>query len=512
MPNTSPHTSPHVSPHVSHHTALSGVDILARTGGQITGASPDDNRANFTITDITIDSRQCKKGSLFIALPGSNADGHDYVTAAAQNGASAVLIAHPIADADIANTDCVPILVDDTVQALDDLAVMGRIMHQQHGGRLIGVTGSVGKTGSKEMLAHILARMGGCHASKASFNNHVGVPLTLAALPEDVPVAIQEMGMNAAGEIANLSLMASPDIALITRIAESHSGFFNSLGDIAVAKAEIFDGMCGLGIAVLNRDDAFFDELSRRARLAGATRIITFGRSDEADFCLLSCAAPAPPTAMPTAMQISANCMGEPLAFTLDMAAPHWAMNALGVLAVVEALGLDVAMAAMHLADFTDLPGRGARHHGQFNNLPITLIDDSYNAGPASMAAAMDGLLSNPPQVMVLSDMLELGQNAGPAHDALIPAITALGPRVLIGLGAEMARMQTALASAPQNIECLHAKDAKAALAMLGTVVQADDTLFIKGSNGSGAHLVANGVIAGLNATSQTTGGASHAA
>ena len=162
---------------------------------------------------------------LFVALPGTQADGHEFVVAAAKNGARAALVSRLIDDPALSAEGCTQILVGDSLQALGDLAVMGRIAHQQEGGRLVGITGSVGKTGSKEMLAHILRRMGGCHANSASFNNHVGVPLTLCHC-QRILFCRQEMGMNAPGEIADLSLMAGPDIALITRIADSHAGFF----------------------------------------------------------------------------------------------------------------------------------------------------------------------------------------------------------------------------------------------------------------------------------------------
>lgn len=476
-------------------TALHATEILARAGGHVAAGQSTD----FIITDITIDSRRCHEGSLFVALPGTQADGHDFVVAAAKNGARAALVSRLIDDPALSAGGCTQILVGDSLQALGDLAVMGRIAHQQEGGRLVGITGSVGKTGSKEMLAHILRRMGGCHANRASFNNHVGVPLTLAALPADAPFAVQEMGMNAPGEIADLSLMAGPDIALITRIADSHAGFFASLAEIAAAKAEIFDGLCGLGVAVLNRDDEFFDELSRRARLAGANRIISFGTGNDSEFCLLSS------TATKNGQKIEADCAGIPLSFSLGMTAPHWALNTIGILAVIETLGLDVAEAATHLADFSDLPGRGAQHHGIFNQQPITLVDDSYNAGPASMAAALAGLAGSPPQIMVLSDMLELGDGTSTAHDALVPLLTTLVPRAVIALGPEMGRMTTALAAACPSVACHLVDDSEQAISLLASLVQENDRIFIKGSNGSGAHHVASALIADLTPTPENT-------
>ena len=472
-------------------TALHATEILARASGHIAAGQSSD----FIITDITIDSRRCHEGSLFVALPGTQADGHNFVVDAAENGARAVLVSRLIDDQRLSARGCTQILVSDSLQALNDLAVMGRIAHRQEGGRLVGITGSVGKTGSKEMLAHILQRMGGCHANSASFNNQVGVPLTLAALPADAPVAVQEMGMNAPGEITNLSLMASPDIALITRIADSHAGFFASLAEIAAAKAEIFNGLCGLGVVVLNRDDEFFDDLSHRARLAGASRIISFGTGNDSEFCLLST------TATKNGQKIEADCAGIPLSFSLGMTAPHWALNTIGILAVIETLGLNITEAANYLQDFYDLPGRGAQHHGTFNQQLITLVDDSYNAGPASMAAALVGLAGIPPQIMVLSDMLELGDGTGRAHDALVPLLTPLLPREVIALGPEMGRMTTALAAVCPSVTCYNVDDSEQAISLLASLVKKNDRIFIKGSNGSGAHQVASAIIAALTPT-----------
>ena len=199
------------------------ADTLAqRAGGSWAGPAVANH-----VTSIEIDSRRCGEGSLFVALPGAQADGHDFISAAADLGAAAALVSRLANDADL------PMLVVDDVQhALTSLGAGGRETHIAAGGRLAAITGSVGKTGSKEMLAHLL-QPGGCHASRASFNNHLGVPLTLAALPETPVDAVQEIGMNAPGEISALSAIAQPDIAVITRIADSHAGFFDSLDAVS---------------------------------------------------------------------------------------------------------------------------------------------------------------------------------------------------------------------------------------------------------------------------------------
>ena len=476
---------------------LSVAEIARRIGGTIvpgptTNTTPD----AMMVAAITIDSRDVTTNSLFVALPGSRADGHEFVIAAAEAGACAALVTHAVD-----NAICTQIIVDDCLQALSDMATMARLNQQMNGGRLVGITGSVGKTGSKEMLAHILRKFTACHANKSSHNNNIGVPLTLANLAETTPVAVQEMGMNAPGEIADLTLIAGPDIAIITRIADSHAGYFDSLADIAAAKAEIFDGLAGDAVAILNRDDEFFDDLSRRARLAGAQRIIGFGRHEEAEFRLVDAIVGE------HGVTVTADIAGTPITFALGMHAPHWAMNALAVLAAVDALGFDCNVAASHLADFADLAGRGAISHGPFADATITLIDDSYNASPASMAAGLAGLAPHGAQILVLSDMRELGDGTAAAHAALVPIISEIAPRIMIALGPAM---QAITPDLDTTITCHDAADSDDAIAYLRSHVETGDRIFIKGSLGSGSWRVAKAVLSDF-ATS-TDGEAPHAA
>ena len=476
------------------------ADMLAhRTGGHWHA----DNAASAMVTSIEIDSRKCSDGALFVALPGAQADGHNFIAAAARQGAAAALVATPDASCALPQ-----LVVDDVRTALDDLGIAGRTAHRAAGGRLAGITGSVGKTGSKEMLAHLLRRLAGpagSVASRASFNNHLGVPLTLSMLPDRPAPAVQEMGMNAAGEISRLSRMASPDVAVITCIADSHAGFFESLADIAAAKAEIFDGMDKDGLAILNRDDAFFDDLGTRAQAAGISDIVTFGRDEDADFRLLE----VEPAA--AGQMVDASLRGTAVRFALGMRNAHWAHNAMAVLAAVHALGFDPADAATHLHDFNDLPGRGAVLSGAFDARRITLIDDSYNAGPRSMQAALAGLHGKAPQILVLSDMLELGDGSAAAHTALAPPIMALRPRVIITIGAEMGRMAA-------NLPCLGAEHIAAAtpddaIASLRDSACDGDTVFIKGSLGSGAWRVARAILDAFSqADPKIAGGANNAA
>ncbi len=474
--------------------SLDAAMLAARSGGEWTGDWTSDSTSDpgaIIASSVEIDSRKCKKGSLFVALAGEHADGHDYLGAAARQGAVAALVERKISEAPL------PLLwVEDVQKALTRLAAAGRDAHAAAGGRLVGITGSVGKTGSKEMLAHLLRAAGGCHASRASFNNHLGVPLTLAALPAAPVPAVQEIGMNAPGEITALSSLARPDVAIITRIADSHAGFFDSLEAIAAAKAEIFDGFATGGTAILNRDDVFFEMLATRARDAGAERIITFGTDASADFRLLDT------NRITDGMEVTAKIDGKTLSIALGMRGAHWAMNMMAVLAAIGALGLDVEDAAQHLFDFSDLPGRGATSKGAFAGVEITLIDDSYNAGPASMRAAFASLAATPPQVMVLSDMLELGKGTAAAHAALAPQITALRPRLLVTIGPEMSRMAAALPCTTRHEAADSAADATG---LLRDHIHGGDIVFIKGSNGSGAWRVAAALADAMHTISSTS-------
>ena len=483
----------------------------AAVPGMIIDAEELARRANGTwltppgdiaVSAVEIDSRHCAPGTLFAALVGQHADGHDYLVAAANNGAVAALVSR-----DPGSVPCPLLLVDDVEAALARLGAFGRASHRMAGGHLVAITGSVGKTGSKEMLAHMLRRLGGCHANRASFNNHLGVPLTLAALPDAPFPAVQEIGMNAPGEIRTLSTLAQPDIAVITRIADSHAGFFDSLDGIAAAKAEIFDGLTAGGTAILNADDDYFPFLASRATEAGAGPIVSFGTEDTAAARLLAITADG--TGMNAGMSVRADILGTVIAFRMGTRGEHWAHNAMAMLASVASLRLDVRDAAETLNDFRELPGRGAVSAGMLNGLAITLVDDSYNAGPASMKAAFATITKTPPQIMVLSDMLELGDTGAAAHAALAPAIATLNPRVLITIGPMMADMATSL---PARIDH-HAVDTPAkATAALQAVIRDGDRVFIKGSNGSGACHVAAAILDGFSAPTGANGGASHAA
>ena len=471
-------------------------EMVAGCGGRLI----DPAIACAPIQGIEIDSRNCKSGDLFVALGGTVTDGHDFITKAAEAGAAACLVSRPQKTTAIAQ-----ILVEDTLAGLTNLGRAGRARFT---GQMIGITGSVGKTGSKDMLAHALAAFGKTHASQRSFNNHIGVPITLATLPADCNFAVQEMGMNATGEIAALTALARPDIALITRIASTHGGFFDSLEDIAAAKAEIFEGLAAGGTAILNIDDPFYPHLARAATTAGAGRIITFGRKDDAEFCLLEA------RQHDHGMTVSAEIAGRELRFDMQMHGIHWAQNALGVLACIDALGLSIDTAAAQLASCPTPKGRGGRQSGIYQNCNITLIDDSYNASPASMAAAFASMTATPPTIMILSEMRELGRATAAEHAALMPQINDLSPRLVIALGAAM---HNALGGLDNSIAAIAADDIDAALQSFDNAVEDGDIIFIKGSLGSGSWRVRDAILASLDAnpssdTPSQNGGNSHAA
>ena len=433
------------------------------------------------ITGIEIDSRNCGIGDLFVALAGDQQDGHDFLADAADVKATACLVSRP--QQGLSTTQ---IVVDDTLSGLTRIGAAGR---NRFGGRMVGITGSVGKTGSKDMLAHTLANFGKTHASQRSYNNQIGVPLTLSNLPVDCDFAVQEMGMNSAGEIASLTTVAKPDVAMITRVASTHREFFDAMEDIAAAKAEIFQGLQNGGIAVLNLDDPFFLQLKMAATKEGAERTITFGRHNEAEFRLLEA------RQHNSGMSVHSEIMGHELTFEMQMHGSHWAQNALGVLACVDALGLDLEIAASSLSTCQTPKGRGTRISGHYQHCAVTVIDDSYNASPASMNAAFASMNVMPPTIMIFSDMLELGEVTALEHEMLIPHINALSPRLVIALGPAM---HEAISSLDTDIISYAAKDTDAASEMLDTAIKDGDVIFIKGSLGSGSWRVRDAILGKL--------------
>ncbi|MFL6743558.1 MAG: UDP-N-acetylmuramoyl-tripeptide--D-alanyl-D-alanine ligase [Sphingomicrobium sp.] len=392
-------------------------EIAAATGGTAS--------ATFEVTGVTFDSREVEPGFLFIAMPGTVHDGHTFVDGAFNAGAAGAMVSQPV--------DGPHVLVDDTFAALQAL---GRAARERSQAMIFGVTGSVGKTSTKEALYAALDRIapGRAHRSVKSYNNHTGVPLSLARMPRDSEFAVFEMGMNNAGEIAALTRQVRPHLALVTAVAPAHIENLGSEEAIADAKGEIFQGLEPDGVAIVPNDTPQRDRLVKAAR-RHADRIITFGAGD-ADVHAVHAVA-----AENGGSLISAALLDRELTFTISQPGEHWVSNALAVLAAVEAVGADVALAALALADLAGLKGRGARHVIALDGGEALLIDESYNANPASMAATLKSLGAERDvtrRIAVLGPMRELGEHSAELHAALAPAVLDAHVDELILIGEEM--------------------------------------------------------------------------
>jgi UDP-N-acetylmuramoyl-tripeptide--D-alanyl-D-alanine ligase len=395
------------------------------TSGEIVRATGGAASEPFEVTGVTFDSREVGPGDLFVAMPGTVHDGHKFVDAAFAAGAAGVVVSQPVNGPHV--------LVDDTFAAL---RALGRASRERSGATIFGVTGSVGKTSTKEALYAALDRNrpGRVHRSVKSYNNHTGVPLSLARMPRDAEFAVFEMGMNNAGEIRALTAQVRPHVVLITAIAPAHIENLGSEEAIADAKAEIFEGLEGEGIAIVPNDTPHRDRLVKAAR-RHADQIITFGGGDADVHAVHAVAAEG------GGSLISAALLERELTFTISQRGEHWVTNSLAVLAAVEAVGADVALAGLALADLGGLKGRGERHRIELDEGEALLIDESYNANPASMAATLKSLGAEPEvsrRLAVLGPMRELGEHSGELHAGLAPAIFGAHVDELILIGEEM--------------------------------------------------------------------------
>ena len=438
------------------------AEIEAATGGR--ASEP------FEVSGVTFDSREVGSGDLFVAMPGTVADGHQFIGKAFEAGATGVLVSKAV--------DGPHILVDDVAKALTGLAIAART---RMSGTVIGVTGSVGKTSTKEALFAALERFarGKVHRSVKSYNNHTGVPLSLARMPRDSEYAVLEMGMSHAGEIAALTRLVRPHVALVTTIAPAHIEHLGSIEAIADAKAEIFEGLEPDGIAIIPEDVPQRSRLLKAAR-RHAARTVSFG-SGEADVVAVHAVRAENGGSLVTARLVESE-----LTFTIAQRGDHWVSNALAVLAAVEAVGADLAVAGLALADMGGLKGSGERHRLRAEGGDYLLIDESYNANPASMAATLKSLGEERDvarRIAVLGPMRELGVTGADAHAALAPAVRAANIDRLILVGGEMDPLAAALGD---TLPIDRAEDAGAAAALLKALVAPRDAVLVKASNSIG--------------------------
>jgi UDP-N-acetylmuramoyl-tripeptide--D-alanyl-D-alanine ligase len=425
---------------------------------------------------VSIDSRAIAAGDLFVAIKGERVDGHDYVAGAFAGGAVAAIVDHVPAGLP---EDKPLLVVPDTLKAL---GALGQAARARCHARVIAVTGSVGKTGTKEGIALALSTQGKTHASAGNLNNEIGAPLSLARMPRDAAFAVFELGMNRPGEISRLSKLVRPDVAVITNVEPVHIEFFESVEAIADAKGEIFDGMTRSGAAVLNMDNPQFERLTGIAFGRGIVRVLSFGADETAYARLIDC------SLHPTCSAVAAEIGGERLDYCVAMPGRHWVINSLAILTAAKAAGADIAIAAASLSRLKPIKGRGERHRVELpGGGAFELIDDSYNASPASVRASLSVLAGMKPgaggrRVAVLGDMLELGATAGAAHVELAADVAAAGVDLVFACGPEMRRMYDAL---PARLRAAHAASSVELAPRVVGAVRAGDIVMVKGSLGS---------------------------
>jgi UDP-N-acetylmuramoyl-tripeptide--D-alanyl-D-alanine ligase len=429
---------------------------------------------DFEVSGLSIDTRTLKPGDLFVALSGESRDGHEFVRAALSAGAGAALVSRV---PDGVAPDAPLLVVTNTQRALEDLA---RAARTRSNARIVAVTGSAGKTTTKEMLRLALGALGNTSASAASYNNQWGVPLSLALMPQSAEYGVFEVGMNHFGEIRSLVSFVRPHVALVTTIAAAHLEFFGSCDAIADAKSEIFEGLLPGGAAILPMDSPQFGRLAARARQAGVSRILTFGENAGSDAQLLS-------MSDGETMTVEATILGRRRVFRVGAPGAHIARNAVAALLAVAVLEGDVVNAAAALAEFAPLKGRGARFEAMAQGGRVHVIDESYNANPASMSAALALLGSARPEkhgrrIAVLGDMLEMGPQGLALHAALSRDIEKARVDSVFVCGTQMAALWDAL---PPTRQGAYGATSAEIAPNLVHALQDGDVVLVKGSLGS---------------------------
>jgi len=454
-------------------TLWTSADIATATNGAASAA--------FDVSGVTFDSREVGQGDLFVALTGETTDGHKFLDQAFDRGASGAIVSQ--------DTPHPNVRVSDTFAALEALAKASRA---RTSARIVGVTGSAGKTGTKEALFAALDRSPAksAHRSVKSYNNHTGVPLSLARMPAEVDYGVFEMGMNHPGELAHLTTLVRPHVAIVTAIAPAHAAFFPDESAIADAKGEIFQGLEPDGVAIIPYDSPHRDRLAAAAA-PHAARTVTFGIDEGADVRAIEAVKAANGGTF-----VTARVGGRELSYTVSQPGKHWVSNSLAVLAAVDAVGGDLALAGLALADLGGLAGRGARFSVEIKGGRALVIDEAYNANPASMRVtlAVLGEEAATRKIAVLGEMRELGDKSDEYHAALAAPVRDAGVQLVILVGEKMQPLAEALEG---QVEIVHVPDAAAARDRLMATLEAVDAVLIKGSNGVGLSAVVAALASG---------------
>jgi UDP-N-acetylmuramoyl-tripeptide--D-alanyl-D-alanine ligase len=454
------------------------------TSDEVAGALGAPFVAPFEANGVTFDSRAVARGDLFFALKGETTDGHGFVPEAMKRGAAAAVVSR-----DVENAGGTLIRVPDTMKALEGL---GRAARQRSKARIASVTGSVGKTSTKDALRAMLSAQAPTSASAASFNNHVGVPISLARLPREARYGVFEIGMNHPGEIEPLARQVEAHVGVVTNVGPAHIGFMGSEEAIADEKACLFAGMAQGAVAVLNRDGKHYGRLAGHARHFGVSRIVGFGRAEAADARLVSC------SLQDSGSDVVALIHGRRIEYRLGAAGEHWVLNSIAALAVVEALGADVEQAAASLAGIAASPGRGARRYLKFGPGTVELLDESYNANPMSVRAMLAILARTEPakggrRLLALGDMRELGEGADAFHAGLADAVSASGAAQVFLCGPHMEALWRKLEPAQRGV---HRPDSMALAGEVAAALRAGDVIAVKGSLGSKMKHVVDAILA----------------
>jgi UDP-N-acetylmuramoyl-tripeptide--D-alanyl-D-alanine ligase len=459
-------------------SALWTSDEVARALAPATITAP------FEANGVTFDSRAVAKGDLFFALSGEITDGHGFVADALKRGAAAAVVSR-----DVEAMGGTLIRVPDTMKAL---ASLGRAGRRRSTARIASVTGSVGKTSTKDALRAMLAAQAPTSASAASFNNHVGVPISLARLPREARYGVFEIGMNHPGEIEPLARQVEAHVGVITNVGPVHIGHMGSQEAIADEKGALFAGMAEGAVAVLNRDSVHYDRLAGHARRFGVSRIVGFGRSEAAEARLLSC------SLQDSGSDVVALIHGQRIEYRLGAAGEHWVLNSIAALAVAEALGANVVEAADALKGIDASPGRGARRMLKFGAGTVELLDESYNANPVSMRAMLAVLARTEParggrRLLAMGDMRELGEGADTYHVGLADAVAASGAAQVFLCGPHMQALWQLLAPAQRGV---HRPDSASLAGDVAAALRAGDVIAVKGSLGSKMKNVVDAIVA----------------